>query len=256
MKTSVSQHIRIARYAAGLAAVALMGVFASACGSSGHTSVNAPPDPAPGPSASQPPTSPATAPSGKAVAVTTGEGYMFNVSLASPGVTSMISFTTDDSSGDGGTPVDAPPGSKLLVAQLVISNNSGRPEPMLGSVVGTLPADATGSQLELAVPFADASAFGVDPSSGGSLCNATNDAMSVDVAPLGYCALSTQIGAFSPAQSDITQPSQLESGTSGTVTLLVTQGTDTAWVPGGAPTQDVKAFAEPNTTCSCWSALS
>jgi hypothetical protein len=190
------------------------------------------------------------------VTVTYPSGYVFSVRLAAAGVTTMTSFTTDDGSGTGGTAIDAPPGTKLLVAQFVFTNSSDRPEPLM--VPFTLPNEITGYQITLAVPVADESAFGIDPSSASQACTTdTASAMGAGAIapPSGYCYLSAQVGAYSPAQTDVTQPPQIAPGAVGTITLVVSAAASANGIPENAPVTAVRAFAEPGEACGCWSAL-
>jgi hypothetical protein len=181
------------------------------------------------------------------VAVTTYAGYVFKVSLASIGA--QPSFMTDDGTGDGGAAVDAPPGSTIVVAKLNFANDSARPELMpLG--IGVLPTETSAGPVEMTVPVADAAAFHLDAPAQSSACTVSGPAT---YAPLGYCNLNAKIGAFSPAQTDITQPPQVAPGANGSVTLESDQSATAAgWVPESAPVQDVKVFVQPNATCTCW----
>lgn len=257
-----SDQTRRARLAGGLLLAPLLAVMAAACGSPSHPPVSIGGDPGAAANATPTPSSTgstgggsSSAVGGKSMTWTGPQGYVYQISLASSGVVSMTSFTTDDGTGDGGTSVDAPPGSKILVAQVVFNNQSGRSEPMTDVPIGNMPADSTGSQFILAVPQSDASAFGIDPSTASQECSTSNVAGTPDLAPAGYCSLSTEIGAFSPAQSDITQPPQLDPGATGTVTFITAPTTSGGWVPQAAPVSDVKVFVAPNTTCYCWSPL-
>ena len=233
--------------AIGLASAAL-----SACGSGGHSlgstvGFHESTVPTTSPTTVTPvvPTT-NTSGGGRSADVTTGSGYVFKVSLASIGA--QPTFTTDDGTGEGGTAVDAPPGSTIVVATLNFQNDSGRPE-LLPYGAYTLPAAMSADGVEMTVPVADANAFGIDATQEGTYCTTSAPAT---YAPLGYCNLDAKLGAYSPAQTDITQPSQVDSGGKGTVTLESDQSVSGAWVSQSAPVQDVKVFVQPNTTCTCW----
>lgn len=256
------------RALAGLAMVALLSVGATACGSSGHSASVTTGSSSVGNQTQSTLGATTTtgngSSAGKSVDVTNPSGYVFSVRLAAAGVTSMTSFTTDDGSGTGGTTENTPPGSKLLVAQFVFTNDSGRAEPLFDAPVGPMPADASNSQLALAVPQADYAAFGIDTSSASQICNTssgTDSSYQTQIGypslapPSGYCYLLAQVAAFSPVQADITQPPQVQAGADGTVTLIVSYAVNGLRVPQGAPVSAVRAFAEKNSTCNCWSPL-
>ena len=243
-------------------AAALLIITASACGPSSHPSASNTTSASPTSGGSPGPTSDTGHLA--SVAMTTPNGYQFAVRLAKAGVTTMTSFTTDDGSGSGGTTENAPTGSELLVAQIVFTNNSGRAEPLVLAPVSALPVNASNSQLDVAVPDADYAAFGIDKSSADQICNTASgtDTSYQDVTgyptfppPRGYCYLPTLIGAFSPAQSDITRPPQVAPGADGTITLLVTGAANGLNIPQRAPLAAVRVFAESTVTCNCWSAL-
>lgn len=262
MNRRISTRVSGSRLVGGLLVLPAMGLLGSACGSPSHPKLTAEGDPRALASGPQVPTPGSTggsatgAASGKSVEWTTGTGYRFRISLASSGVVAMNSFMTDDGTGDGGTSVDAPPGSKILVGEVVFQNTSDRPEPMPDAPVGVMPADATGSQFIMAVPVADASTFGIDSSSENNLCTEGTPAPGdAEAAPVGYCDLSLEIGAFSPAQTDITQPPQLAPGASGTVSFITAPTISGEWVPQNAPVGDVKVFYAPTLTCGCWAPL-
>ena len=227
----------------------------SACGSSGHSNAGSHPSlgtvglGASAPTSASAPAVGTTAKAGSSVSMTTAQGYVFNVSLAS--IDSQPTFTTDDGSGEGGTAVDAPPGSTIVVAQLTFRNDSGRPE-LLPYGAYTLPAQMSAGGIEMTVPVADANAFGIDSTQQATYCTTSGPAL---YAPLGYCNLDAELGAYSPAQTDLTQASQVDSGASGTVTLESDQSATGSWVSQSAPVQDVRVFAQPNSTCSCWDEL-
>lgn len=187
-----------------------------------------------------------SAPSGKSVSVTMGGGYQFGVSLVSPGVTTASTFTTNDSSGSGGTPIDAPPGQVLVLATLRFVNNSDRQEPLVAAGDGRLPSPDAPS-VHLFVPQSDASAFGLTTPGGQTYGCGSGE-------PSGYCSLGVQLVGFSPAQTDITAPPELAPGASGTVTVLPWILSANAWVPQAAPVRDVKVEVE--TTGNCMAALS
>jgi hypothetical protein len=190
--------------------------------------------------------------------MTVGSGYVYQISLASPGISSTSSFMTDDGTGTGGTAVDAPPGSTLLVARVLFSNNTGRPEPLVGAGLEALPSSAwdNGLELGLAVPVADAAAFGIQSPSTNDNCTTTTNPLTDGLFPPdGFCSLPQEIGAFSPAQTDITQPPQISPGGAGSLTYLAAQDLSGTWIPQSAPVHDVKLFVQPNSTCKCWSTL-
>jgi hypothetical protein len=169
---------------------------------------------------------PGTSHTGPAVSFT-DHGYEYRVAMNRPGVTSAPSVTTDDGSGDGsGTAIDATPGNTLVVATLTITNPTDRPEPLAFAPTGSLPDDL-GVIAEFVAPRADAPAFGLhvtDQQSaiGGSTAeHFCGDANGTDAAPSGYCNLGSEIVAYSPASTDLTQPPQLSPGASGTITLAI-----------------------------------
>jgi hypothetical protein len=169
---------------------------------------------------------------------------VLNASLISPGVESAPSFATDDGSGVGGSTIDAPPGTKLVEAELNFANTSDRPQPMWFIGLGPLPFPSN-SVFTLAVPTPDIAAFGQTTSSTG--CADTE-------APAGYCSIGAAISAFSPAQEDITQPPQIAAGATGTATLVA--GGPGVGIPQNAPLQDVKVFLYGTQACStCWAPL-
>jgi hypothetical protein len=190
--------------------------------------------------ASRPPA--ASNPSGKTVTMNVG-GYVFQVSLAPPGVGTATTFTTNDSSGTGGTPIDAPPGQTLVIATLTFANKTDRPEP-LNLISGALPDIGFGAEMVLAVPQRDAAAFGITPDQSPMYCQ--------NLAPAsGYCSLDPVMAAFSPAQTQFGEPPQLAPGQTGTITLLSGGGMqETPPVPQAAPVHDVKVYVETTQDCA------
>jgi hypothetical protein len=226
----------------------------SACGSSGHSAAAfhevTVPAPPPTTTTQELSTGTGSSPGLPSVTVTTGPGYVFKVSQAS--IASQPTFTTDDGTGTGGTAVDAPPGSTLVVAKLTFSNDTSRPE-LLPFAPVQLPAEMSAGVVEMAVPVADASVFNLDESAQSAYCTTSGSAI---YAPVGYCNLNAKIGAFGPAQTDITQPSQVDPGESGSLTLESDQSLSGAWISESAPVQDVRIFAQPSSSCTCWTPLS
>jgi hypothetical protein len=231
---------------------------ASGCGSSGHSKSGTGTTPTHVGAQTLPsipvPSSPTTTGSGPSVVLDLN-GYQFDVSLAHTGLQELPQFTTDDGSGTDGTPIDAPPGNTLIFGQVIFQNATDRAEPLGVVPLGNLPTDAKSSRLAMGVPISDASAFGIASDEMSTSCSQPGQTSAGNPLPQGYCDLSAVVGAFNPAQTDITQPPQIGSGGAGSITVVAAQNPSGSWVPQSAPLNDVKVFVQPNTTCGCWKPL-
>jgi len=170
-------------------------------------------------------------PSGQSVALS-ANGYLYQVAMNPPGVTSATNTTTNDGSGGGGRAIDATPGHTLLLATMSVTNKTDRPEPMPFLASDPLPSTGATSAFNLVVPQSQAAAFG---QANQQDCG-VSPAQGPNLAPVGYCTLNAAIVAFTPAQTDITQPPQLAPGASGSVTLVV-QDNRVGRCPGGSAGQ-------------------
>ena len=228
-------------------------ITATGCQHSGTVTRSAPPSTASAVVADQPSgASAGAAASGPSVALNAG-GYLYRVALQSAGVTTATSMTTDDGSGTGGTAIDATPGHTLLRATLVVTNSTDRPEPLPFVGVGPLPT-SVGPFLSLVVPRARADAFGLHVSDqqavlGGTVAegvcgDATTNEQRANPAPVGYCNLDAKLAAFSPAQTDLTQPPQLSPGETGLLTIVVQNTRLGEAVPDNAPLREVRVAIE------------
>jgi hypothetical protein len=184
-------------------------------------------------------------------------GFQYQVALGAGGVATKTSFTTDDGTGAGGTTITAPPGQVLITAPVEFANHSGRQELFMPATQGALP-DASGALIILAIPQADASAFGLDAHRSSQDCT-TKSASAFSQAPQGYCTLEAGVGAFSPALQGGTTKPPLAAGASGTVVMVA--GSLVGTVPGpsipqNAPVQDVKVYMDKSSDCAatapCW----
>jgi hypothetical protein len=176
-------------------------------------------------------------------------------------------FTTDDSSGIGGTAIDAPPGKVIVVATVRFTNRTDRSEPFVVVPGGVLPAAipqpvlGANTPLELVIPRSDATAFGLtDPSTVASDCSAGGAQDSGPRPPAGYCELPSEVGAFTPPQADITQAPQISPGSYGLLTLVATGDVvNGVWVPQNAPVHDVTVYTSDGSGCgsnpNCWHAI-
>lgn len=191
-------------------------------------------------------TPPTTSLSGKGVTATDQNGYSFQVSLAAP-VTTATTFTTNDSSGAGGTTIDTPPGKILIVAKLTYTNKTSRQEPLDEAADGNLPeyGNTNLSTVYLGVPQSDAATFGVTAEGTYDVGCGNQTAL----VPAGYCDLGETVVAFSPAQTDITAPPEVAAGSSGTVTILALGEDDNNAIPQNAPVGDVKVFVQTSASC-------
>jgi hypothetical protein len=203
---------------------------------------------------SQPTATASRASSAGAAVTLTANGYVYQVALSAPGVVSATNTTTNDGSGYAGSPIDATPGHILLVATMSVTNKTDRPEPMALVGIGPLPETDVSGALSLVVPRSQANAFGLQVSDqasglGGTMAerycgDAQNNPQAASPAPIGYCNLNAEVIAFTPAQTDITQPPQLAPGESGSLTLLVQDTPTGAPVPEGVAANQVQVALE------------
>jgi hypothetical protein len=174
----------------------------------------------------------------------TVDGYLYQVSLQSPGVTTATTFTTNDSSGSGGTAIDAPPGQTLLAATLNIANKTDRQEPLPFVGDGTLPNADLFGELDFAVPQSNRATLGIPELGAYNIGCANGDTAA------GYCSLGAALMAFSPAQTDFTAPPELAPGSSGTVTILPLGSELNYTVSQSVPPSDVKIYIETTAGCA------
>jgi hypothetical protein len=240
MPRFTSTRISSIRMWAGLAVVPTLALAASACGGSGPSRAGTPTSS----STTDGTQSPGGSPTGSGATVTMNiNGYLYQVSLRSPGVTTATTFTTDDGTGAGGRAIDAPPGQTLLVATLNFANKTDRQEPLPFVGASALPDTDLFGVVSVEVPQSDASALGVTEMGGYTVgCGA-------DVVA-GDCSLGAAVAAFTPAQTDITTPPELAPGSSGTVTILPVGSSSVNYsVPQSVVLSHVKIYVQSTVGC-------
>ena len=236
------------------------------CQHGGTAKASAPPTAASAVVADQPSGSSGAAPaSGPSVGLSSG-GYLYQVALDSPGLSTVTSMTTDDGTGTGGAAIDATPGHTLLTATLAVTNKTDRPEPLPFVGVGPLPASVA-PFLSVVVPRARAAAFGLAVTDqqamlGGTVAegvcgDATTNAQRINPAPIGYCNLNAELAGYSPAKTDLTQPPQLAPGETGSLTIVVQNTLLGTPVPDTAPLSHAQVAIETTSTdTTTWVELS
>ena len=173
------------------------------------------------------------------------DGFPFRATLSHPVITTVTTYAPNNAAGSGGTPIEAPSGYTLAVATVIFTNPDNRPVP-LGVVSGFGPLPVSVAGILLAVPLADASAFGLDPSTQGDPCNTDNTGIGLISAPVGYCSLSAEMVRVSPAQTGSETLPQVPASGSVALTILAGDPAYVATVSQSAPIDVMKVFI--NTT--------
>jgi hypothetical protein len=171
----------------------------------------------------------------------TYQGYRFREWLAAPGFYKRADVTTSDT----GTVISTPPGKTLIVAKVVYANDTKRTEPFV-----FYPSDPTSPgeefpytlfYLDMIVPTADASQYGISPTDRQACTSAQHPDGNAYLS--GYCDLYAEVSSASPPSGAFRQLPKLAPGASATITLIV-DGPNSDGVPQGVSLKAIRLYAD------------